>query len=161
MTERRQCTGTTRKGTPCKAHPLHGTDKCMAHSPATVRESVGFIAANGKAGRKPKPTAADFLREWWDENEGRLLEVLSDALEAERAVVVGSGDNAMVEMVPDSDLRLKAFREALDRYFGKPKQSVDVGTGGEGGMGAALIIDAELAADARALLRRAASPSSE
>jgi hypothetical protein len=38
-------------GEPCRAAPLKDSDFCLAHSNEITRESTGFIAANGKAGR--------------------------------------------------------------------------------------------------------------
>jgi hypothetical protein len=54
---------------------------------------------------------------------------LIQALDAERAIIVGHGDSSSVEMVPDFDLRLKAATALLDRLYGKPAQAI---TGDEG-----------------------------
>jgi hypothetical protein len=47
-------------------------------------------------------------------------------------VIVGRGEDAYAERIPDYDLRLKAAGAALDRVYGKPKQATEL-TGAEGG----------------------------
>lgn len=44
-------------------------------------------------------------------------------LDAERAVVVGTGPKARVEIVPDMELALKAIREIYDRAEGRPSRA--------------------------------------
>lgn len=61
-----------------------------------------------------------------------MIAALIDALVADRGVVVGQGENASVEFVPDHDARIKAARELLDRAHGKAKQQTEV-TGADGG----------------------------
>lgn len=58
------------------------------------------------------------------------VDKLIQCLEAERAIVVGFGEAAHTEMVPDYDLQLKAANAILDRAYGKPAQAV---TGDDGG----------------------------
>lgn len=134
MSGKRKCSGTTKAGKPCKANPIKGTDFCLSHSDAETRASVGFTAEAGKLGGRPKtPTVIDAIREEverrMDEITGALWEL---ANAAERAVVVGNGPDAHVEIVPDNDLRLKALRELLDRSHGRPKQATEL-TGAGGG----------------------------
>ena len=129
-----RCSAQTKRGTPCKANALKDTDPpvCMAHSDEEVQESAGFGGAQPGSGRPRKPTSIDFLREWFQEHEGALLDTLTEALTAQRGVVVGNGPSAELEMVPDHETRLRAFREALDRFYGRPRQAVEV-TGEDGG----------------------------
>jgi hypothetical protein len=156
------CSATTRKGQPCKAPPLKGTDYCMAHSPAETRASAGFVPEAGKlGGRPPKPSAADFLREWFMAHEGEILDAMTNALRAERAVVVGNGPKARIEMVPDNGEQMRAVREAFDRYFGRPRQEVEISTSEGTGMGAVIVTDPELQEAARELLHRAAQAAGE
>lgn len=132
-TDKRACKGTTRAGKPCKAPPLHGGDFCMAHADAKTRESAGFIARNGKQGRPRKPTVIEAIREKVEAQADEVVAKLWHmANNAERAVVVGTGPQARVEIVPDHDLRLKALRELLDRSHGKPKQATEI-SGPDGG----------------------------
>lgn len=53
-----------------------------------------------------------------------------EALDAERAVVVGNGPSARVEMIPDHDVRIKAYDAIMNRIHGKPSQEI---TGNDGG----------------------------
>lgn len=54
----------------------------------------------------------------------RAAKALIDALDAERAFVVGTAENQRIETVPDHDMRVKAANALLDRVFGKPTQSL-------------------------------------
>jgi hypothetical protein len=116
------CTGTTRKGRPCLANTLKGRDVCLAHADATTRESAGFIAANGKAGRIPNPRAIDVLRERLERDIDKWLKPLEDALTAERTYVT----ETEVISKPDHAIRMAAAREGLDRAYGKPKQATEI-----------------------------------
>lgn len=126
MTARR-CLGITKAGTPCKAAPLKVTDHCLAHSDAETRGSVGFTPEAGKLGGRPAaPKAVDLIRERVETEIEEWYSVLIEARDAQRAVVVGSGEHAEVEYVPDHTVRLAAFREAMDRAYGRPKQAQEV-----------------------------------
>ena len=57
---------------------------------------------------------------------------LERARDAERGVVVGSGENAEVVFVPDLGTQLAAVREVFDRLIGRPKQTQEI-TGADGG----------------------------
>lgn len=124
--EKRACSATTKAGTPCQSPPLAGTELCMAHSPAKVRESRGFVADNGKAGRPRSPRAVDVLRERIEQDIDAVIAPLWEALAAEKSVVVGNGPSAHVESVPDLPTRIAAARELLDRGYGKPKQATEL-----------------------------------
>jgi hypothetical protein len=52
-------------------------------------------------------------------------------LTADRGVVVGQGETASVEFVPDHDARIKAARELLDRAYGKARLALEL-TGEDG-----------------------------
>jgi hypothetical protein len=132
----RACRGTTKAGKGCKAHPLHGTDFCMAHADEETRASVGFGGPeNGAKGGKAKrvPRLTEILRERVEAEADTLLgNLLELALRGERAVVVGNGPTAHVEIVDDPELRLKATREVYDRLEGRPRQVAEI-TGSDGG----------------------------
>lgn len=87
-----------------------------------------------KGGPSANPGGRYRLRE---DVKGMLLEltpqvvrVWAEALKADRAVVVGSGPAATVEMVPDHDVRIKAGEKIMNRIHGTPSQEV---TGTDGG----------------------------
>lgn len=128
---RRRCTGKTTRGARCQAWPLRGTKRCAAHpvSPDSARfgSPEQAAAAGAKGGRPRLPRPHEVLREKIEGDLERWLAPLEDALNAERAIVVGSGESAEIERVPDHKIRLQATREAHDRVYGKPKQQVELG----------------------------------
>jgi hypothetical protein len=147
----RSCKGTTKAGKPCKAHPLKDRDECLAHADATTRESVGFVADNGYAGRKPKPKPDEVARRLIEDNIAALLRphfrtlgydvVMTD--EGPRLVERDEGGakvfgtrQATGEIVvsPHDDLgaQMTASEKLQDRVYGKPRQSVEH-TGADGG----------------------------
>jgi hypothetical protein len=73
----------------------------------------------------------DVIRERIEDDMEPVISALLDALTADRGVVVGQGENATVEFVPDHDARIKAARELLDRAYGKARQALEV-TGEDG-----------------------------
>ncbi len=166
------CTGTTRRGTPCDAHPLRDSDPqvCLAHSDVKVRESVGFIAANGKAGRPRLPKPMDLALKLVEQHAAALLRPHFKALGLmlhddgtttplkHGAIVVHNGEATELE---DLAGQISAARELMDRVYGKPRQSVAVGGPDGEPLGAMFVLDPDLAEDARALLRRAASAGSD
>lgn len=133
MAERRACSGTTKAGKPCRGNPLTDSDYCMAHSDAETKASVGFVPEAGKLGGRPKnPRAVDVLRDKLEAEIDAWLDVLVDAREAQKAIVVGAGEGAFLELIPDYTVRLRAFQEAFDRVYGKPKQATELsGPGGD------------------------------
>lgn len=126
MTSKRACAATTKKGTPCKAAPLDGRDVCLAHADEEVRESVGFGGSQPGAGRPPTPRTVDIIRERLESEADAWFTVLDEARQATRTVMVGHGENAFTETVPDHATRLAAFREAHDRAYGRPKQAQEI-----------------------------------
>lgn len=131
MTKRR-CTGTRKDGKPCGANPLKDRDTCLAHSDAKTRESVGFVANNGLQGRPRRPRVIDRLIQRIDENIDEIIGVYFDGLRAERAVVVGNGPQAYLDLVPDYTERRHSADALLDRGHGKPRQLTEI-TGEDGG----------------------------
>jgi hypothetical protein len=123
----RRCTGTTRSGDRCRAAPLKGRDHCSAHDPLSPAEtrfgSVRQASRAGAAGRRPR--VVDVIRERIEEDIEPVIAALVDALTADRGVVVGQGENATVESVPDHDARIKAARELLDRAYGRARQALE------------------------------------
>ncbi len=137
------CTGTTRRGTPCDAHPLRASDPkvCLAHADLQTRESVGFIAANGKGGRPRLPKPMDLALKLVEEHAAALLRPHFKALGLmlhddgtitplkHGAIVVHNGEATTIE---DLAGQISAARELMDRVYGKPRQSTEI-TGAGGG----------------------------
>lgn len=162
---KRQCCGTTKKGELCKAAPLRDSDFCLAHSDAKTRESVGFVADNGKAGRPKKPRVVDVLRERIEEEADHWFDLLKDASVAMKVVgVVGEGEMAEPIEVEDHNIRLKALSIALDRGYGRPRQEI---TGADGAplqlevTGAAILNDADARKHAAGLRQRVGASRSQ
>jgi hypothetical protein len=147
-----RCKGKTKKGTPCKAHPLKGTDRCLAHSDAETRASVGFVAEAGHLGGRPaipKPTELGrrlvednivaVQRPYWralgydvviDAERGPVLA----ELEGGGAKLYGTSKSGVVNVSKHDDLgaMITASEKLQDRAFGRPKQTTAL-TGGDGG----------------------------
>jgi hypothetical protein len=148
---RKRCTAKTRVGNPCRAWPLEGGKLCLAHSDAKARESVGFIAANGKAGRPAKVKASDVQRQLVEQNilvlwephfatlgyrivfgpEGPELERLAEGGAMLHGTSQRTGEIVMSEY-PDVGARQAAAERLLNRVLGTPRQSMAV-TGADGG----------------------------
>jgi hypothetical protein len=126
------CKATTKAGKACRAAPLKGQDVCLAHADAKTREQTGFVADNGKQGRKKRPTEIEMYEKVWRENTKDIEEALKRGITATRHVVVGNGPSAHVEEVPDVPTQLKAVEIFTDRLVGRPTQAVEI-TGDEGG----------------------------
>ncbi len=47
----RQCTGVTKRGTPCGAKPLVGSQFCYYHDPTREKDRKAASAAGGRAGK--------------------------------------------------------------------------------------------------------------
>lgn len=127
-----KCTATTKKGTACKASPLTGTDRCLAHSDDETRNSLQFVGGGPGSGRPKNPRAVDVLRDRIERDIDKVLNPLWEALDATSGVVVGNGPSAEVEILPDYRTRIAAARELLDRGYGRPKQQTEL-TGADGG----------------------------
>jgi hypothetical protein len=134
---KRTCQGTTKRGKPCGANPLKpGTviqgvtvtgTWCRTHDedlPASAK--LHATRTPEQMGGRPKnPRVVDVIRERIEQND-EVTKTLLHALDAEKAVVVATRDEAHVEMVPDHQIRIQAARELLDRGYGRPHQSSDV-----------------------------------
>lgn len=147
--EQKKCNKTTKAGNPCRSWALHGYDVCMAHAPAKVRESAGFIAANGKAGRKPLPKPNELARQLLEQHievvfaphfktlgydieiEGGEMKLV--AIEGGGAKIHGESKDGEVTVSPYDDLgaMITAAEKLLDRIYGRPKQTTELT--GEGG----------------------------
>lgn len=97
-----------------------------------MQEKVGFGGSQPGAGKPKRPTVTAVLRERVEAKVEEIVDVIFDGLGAEKPVVVGNGPSASMEMVPDYAVRLRAAADALDRVYGKPKQTTEIaGPGGQ------------------------------
>jgi hypothetical protein len=137
---KRRCTQKTKAGKRCRAWPLHGSDVCMAHSDEKTRESVGFIAANGKAGRPRLPTPTEVARRLIEDNIAAVLrphfrtlgyevEIANQELRlaesaAGGAKVYGESREGEIKVSSYDDLgaMIAAAEKLLDRVYGRPTQ---------------------------------------
>lgn len=125
-----RCAGKNVAGDPCRAHAMRGRDRCIAHAEKEIQASVGFGGAQPGGGRPRNPRAVDVIRERIEADIDKYLRVPEEALNATRVVGYNS-DGEAIEM-PDHPTRLAAFKEILDRSYGRPKQQTEV-TGADGG----------------------------
>lgn len=121
---KKRCSAKTKRGTDCRAWALAGKGTCMAHSGRAVQAEVGFGGAeNGARGgastRRPRPL--EVLREKVEGDIEKWLKPYEDALTAVRPVLVGYGEDAYVEMIPDHKLRVMATEAVHNRLYGRPK----------------------------------------
>lgn len=132
---KRRCKGTTKKGKRCQSPPIEGTDLCISHSPKAVQANVGFGGAeNGAKGGSARkvPKLTEVLRERVEDRAEEIIDKLLDGLDATRAVVVGTGPKARVEIVPDQDQVRKTVADIYDRFEGRPRQVSEI-SGPDGG----------------------------
>lgn len=133
--KRAYCTGTTRAGVDCPQFAQRVTIRgkryqlktCVMHASPAIQKELGIGEHPG--GRPPKVSAPDIMRERFEAEAVRYLKPYEEALEAMRAVVVGNGASAHIQMVEDVTTRLKAAEAIMDRVFGRPKQGIDIGGG--------------------------------
>jgi hypothetical protein len=146
----RRCTAQTRSGDPCKASPLRDQNVCLAHADAKTRESTGFVAVNGKAGRPRNPRPAEVARRLIEENVlaiqrpywrtlGYDVELTDDGprlveLVDGGAKLHGTSKDGNVKVSSHDDLgaHMAAAEKLQDRVYGRPKQATEL-TGAGGG----------------------------
>lgn len=148
MSERRQCTGTTKRGTPCQSPPLKGADTCLAHADEETRGSVRFGGSQEGSGRPPKARPTDVARRLVEENVAAVLRPHFRALGYD--VALTDGDLRLVELEGGAKLygtskdgevvvsghddlgaMIAAAEKLLDRIYGRPRQALEhTGDGG-------------------------------
>lgn len=101
----------------CRAYPLRNGDRCLAHADPEVRESVGFVAANGFGGRRAIPGPDELL-----------LDALREAAHAKADRLIHAYTGALDE--PDPDVRMRGADRIYDRLVGKPTQRSEVSVEG-------------------------------
>jgi hypothetical protein len=134
MSSNRTCSGTTRKGTPCKAAPLKGTDRCLAHTDKEARGSIRFGGPQPGSGRKPLPKPTELARQLVERHVTAIFRPHFKALGLmlhddgtttkldTGAIVVHHGQATGIE---DLGAQIAAARELLDRVYGKPRQATE------------------------------------
>jgi hypothetical protein len=145
-----RCKEKTKAGKRCKSPPLKGKDYCLSHAPADTRDSVGFVAANGKGGRPKLPTPTEIARDLIEKNIeivlrphfrvlGYDVEATKDGLalvplEGGGAKLYGESREGVVTASEYEDLgaHMAAADKLLDRIYGRPKQATEI-TGADGG----------------------------
>lgn len=161
---KRKCKGTTKAGKACKAAPLSDKDFCLAHADAKTRESAGFVAVNGKAGRKPLPTPTEVARKLIEDNIAIILRPHFRALgfdvevgeagiglvplDGGGAKLYGESREGIVQASPYEDLgaQIAAADKLLDRIYGRARQATEI-TGANGGPVTFADLAARLASD--------------
>lgn len=136
---KKRCSAKTKRGTSCRAWALEGKDTCLAHADAKTRESVGFVADNGKAGRPKLPTPTDIARKLIEENVAVVLEphfrTLGYTIDVEDgelhlyeneegpAKICGESKDGVIVMSNYDNLSamIAAAEKLLDRIYGRPK----------------------------------------
>ncbi len=71
----KKCIAITKRGTPCRAKPLQGSELCLYHDPNTKRDRTAASAVGGKAG-KPRtlPPDAPYVTVRTPEDACKLIE---------------------------------------------------------------------------------------
>lgn len=115
-----------KKGKPCGAFARKDKTTCIGHADKAEQDEAGFGGSeNGRKGGEARkvPKLTEVLRAKVEERADEIMDKLLEGLNAERAIVVGTGPKAYVEMVPDGELRLRTIREIIDRLEGRPKST--------------------------------------
>lgn len=135
------CPKYTNAGNPCPTKcqvveirgKYYKLDTCVMHASPAIRAELGIHGGfRPGAGRKKKVHPLDALRQRFEAEAERYFEPFEQALSAMKAVVVGNGASAHIEMVEDVALRLAAVEKLMDRIYGRPKQISEI-TGADGG----------------------------
>lgn len=117
------CSGVNKAGEPCGAHPLHGTERCLAHTPG-ASETVGFGGPQEGSGRPKTISIREAMRGRIEAEIDRWISPLEDALTAMTPGYTDS-DGDYHEGVPDHRIRLQAAREIREFVEGRPRQMVE------------------------------------
>jgi hypothetical protein len=142
----RRCTGTTRKGTPCKSPPLKDSDTCLSHSGAVSCGSVGFTPHAGARGGRPRvPRSTELQRQLVEEHAWAVVRPFFRTLGLDvdehgnvtrldrGAILVGRDKDGGVHTstVEDLGAQIAAAEALLNRVHGKPRQALEhTGAGG-------------------------------
>ena len=111
----RHCEGTNRAGQPCRAAPLRDGQWCSAHEPK-LPAAIRFGSSEQAAG------AATGV----DRRTPSVTEQMRERVEAEAEAILAPYFEALAEG-QDIEQRMRAAERLLDRVFGRPKQSTQLG----------------------------------
>ena len=131
MSEKPRCKAKTKAGKACKSPPIKGAEYCLSHTPQDQRGSVRFGGPQPGSGRPRNPRPLEVLRGKVEAEIEKWLAPYEEALDASAGIVVGTGPNATLEILPDYNTRMRAATAVLDRVYGRPKQTTELT--GEGG----------------------------
>jgi hypothetical protein len=144
MTARR-CSGTTRKGTPCKSPPLRDAATCLAHAGEETRGSMRFGGPQPGGGRPRVPRATDLQRQLVEQHARTVIRPYfrSIGLDIDEdgnvthldrgAIHVGRDKEGGVHTstVEDLSAQVAAAEALLNRVYGRPRQALEhTGAGG-------------------------------
>jgi hypothetical protein len=139
-----RCSEKNKRGDPCKAWPLKGSQLCSAHNPDSP-VYAGFQAGPEHfvgPGRPAKPTPQEYVRRMFEEDPSSMMKAFLDAREA---VIVLSNPREGVVVTDEADhaTRLKAADSLLSWGFAKPKENatLEIGMDGAGGVVVRLAFD--------------------
>lgn len=149
---KRHCKGRTRAGKPCKAWPLHGSDRCLAHSDGKTRESTGFGDTQGRAGRPAVPRITELRRRQVEAEAEAILEPYLRAIKGAVLHATYQGEITLTD-IPDLGARIDAAEKLLDRIEGRPRQLTEL-SGPEGSPVEVNLKDPETARLAHELLAK-------
>lgn len=94
--------------------------------PSVTKRPHGFAPGvvqhrNGQTARMPRE-----VREHLHLSTMNAAKAMTDALRADRTLVLGKGKDARTVEVPDWPVRLAAAAAIFDRLYGRPKQALDL-----------------------------------
>lgn len=149
---KRSCHKENRKGGPCGAPVIKGSDPpvCISHADEETKRSAGFGGAQPGSGRPALPKPTEIMRRLVEQHVEAVIgphfrtlgfEVVRDAngelsIQASEnggAKVFGESKEGVVRISEYDDLgaHIAAAEKLLDRVYGRPKQTTELT--GEGG----------------------------
>ena len=89
-----------------------------------------FVSGDARANPGGRPRVDEASKAMLCELRPKIIQRLAEGLDAEKAIVVGNGPSAHVEMVPDCPERRQSGKQLWEMLHGKPAQEI---TGADGG----------------------------
>lgn len=136
-------------------------DYCSAHNtdlPADVRFGSPQQAREAATGvARAYPRLREVVARKIEENADRIIDAQLEGLDATRAIVVGEGESAYVELHPDYLTRARVGDMLTSRALGKPATRIEGPSDGGALVNINLVTDHELRSAAADLRRRLAS----
>jgi len=119
-TERMRCKGTTKNGSPCRAHALEG-GYCFVHSPALQQKRLEARAKGGRNSAKAvrlRALVPPRLLPVYDKLETALSEVHEGGLKPQQASAMAALARAMVSVLTSGELE-ERLRDIESKLRGK------------------------------------------